>query len=403
MTDERKLPLNDLIYLDAAASTPIAPEALAATVEAIRLGGNPGAAHEVGRSAASRVEQAREVVAELLRVGPAGVTFVGSATEANNLALRGIVRAGDRAETVTTTAEHPSVLATVADLQSVGGAIHQVPVTSAGEVDLSALAEVLSPQTALVSVHAANNETGAVQPLDKIAGLAHEVGALFHTDSSQLMAWGASALLDECDLVTISSHKMHGPQGAAALIVRPSARDRLRPQVTGGGQERGLRSGTVNVAAVAGFGVAAELALASGAIAATYVAALRASLLEGLVSSIGDVVEHASKATRRLPGILNVAVGTDWPDSVESEALLARLPQLAASTGSACHAGTPKPSPVLLAMGIPEWEAARSIRLSLSRYSTEDEIERAITAFARGYAELRQLLGAYKTDESYAL
>jgi cysteine desulfurase len=392
--------MNDLVYLDAAASTPIAPEALAATVEVLQQAGNPGAAHVSGRSAAARVEAARETVAELLHVGPAGVIFVGSATEANNLALRGLQWTAERGDTVTTTTEHPSVLATLTDLR---GPLHFVPVTETGELDLSALAEVLCPQTALVSVHAANNETGVVQPLNEVVALAHSFGAMVHADASQLMAWGETPLLDNCDLLTVSSHKMHGPQGAAALIVRPSARERLRPQITGGGQERGLRSGTANVAAIAGFGAAAELALASGHSAAEYVRELRAMLLNGLKVSIGDVFEHGANAARQLPGILNIAVGTNWSDSVESEALLARLPNLAASTGSACHAGAPEPSPVLLAMGVSEWNAARSIRLSLSRYSTKADVDRAVIELGRGYAELQRLLGGSDIDERHAL
>lgn len=392
--------MTDLIYLDAAASTPIAPEALAVTVEVLQQTGNPGAAHVAGRLAAARVKAARESVAELLHVGPAGVAFVGSATEANNLALRGLLRTVERGDTITTTTEHPSVLATLGD---VCGTTHLIPVTKSGEIDLSALAEVLGPRTALVSVHAANNETGVVQPLEEVVALAHSVGAMVHADASQLMAWGETSLIDDCDLLTVSSHKMHGPQGAAALIIRAPARERLRPQVTGGGQERGLRSGTANVAAIAGFGAAADLALASGHSAAESVRDLRATLLNGLKTGIGDVIEHGAEAGRQLPGILNVAIGTEWPDGVESEALLARLPKLAASTGSACHAGAPEPSPVLLAMGVPERVAARSVRLSLSRYSTKADVDGAVAELGRAYAELQHLLGESDMDERYAL
>jgi cysteine desulfurase len=196
---------------------------------------------------------------------------------------------------------------------------------------------------------------------------------------------------------------MHGPQGAAALIVRPTARHLLRPQVTGGGQERGLRSGSANSAAIAGFGAAAELALSSGHEAAGAVITLRERLLTGLNASVRDLVEHGADADRRLPGILNVAVGLNWSESVESEALLARLPRLAASTGSACHAGAPGPSPVLLAMGVPEWEAARSIRLSLSRYTTEADVDAAIEELGRGYLELVHLLGGPKSEERLLL
>lgn len=387
----------ETIYLDSAASTLIAPQAFEAMLAALRRAGNPGAAHLAGYKAAAAVDRARGEVAELLRVGAASVVFTGSATEANNLALRGLRMHGGRTGLVTTTAEHPSVLATVDELGRDRSTI-TVPVTASGLVDLNALSDSITDDTALVSIHAANNETGVIQPLEQVVVLAREHGALVHADASQLMAWGEAPLLDECDLVTVSSHKMHGPQGAAALIVKTSARDSLGAQVTGGGQERGLRSGTANVAAIAGFGAAARLALESGADAAKETQALREELLNGLAARIPDIREHGAVLDRRLPGILNVAVGTSRPESVESEALLARIPDLAASTGSACHSGAPGPSPVLLAMGVSEWEAARSIRLSLSRYTTAADVSRAIAALSDGYNDLMRLLGADSSE-----
>jgi cysteine desulfurase len=394
--------VEDVIYLDAAASTPVAPEAFAATVDALRAAGNPGAAHAPGHAAAALVEAARADVADLMNAGLASVAFTGSATEANNLALRGLATEAGRRGFVTTAVEHPSVLATVNDLASAGCPPTYLQVQRSGEIDLDELDHAITHETALVTIHAANNETGVIQPIDEIVALAHERGALVHADASQLMAWGSSALLDECDLVTVSSHKMHGPQGAAALIVRTSARDRLQPQVTGGGQERGLRSGTVNVAAIAGFGAAARLALSTGERAGRETAVLRRDLLRGLTARIADVTEHGAAARRRLPGILNVAIGVGNERSAESEALLARVPRIAASTGSACHAGVPGPSPVLLAMGISEWEASRSIRFSLSRYTSADEIRDAVATLSTGYTDLARLLGGVKLHERYA-
>jgi cysteine desulfurase len=391
----------ETIYLDSAASTPIAPEVLETVVEALRYVGNPGAAHAAGHEAARAVERARDEVAKLLRVGTASVVFTGSATEANNLALRGLRTNGIRTGLITTTAEHPSVLATVDGL-SHGRPTTRVPVSADGVVDLDALSVAINDKTALVSVHAANNETGVIQPLEQVAALAHDHGALVHADASQVMVWGEAPMLDECDLVTVSSHKMHGPQGAAALIVKAPARDALGAQLTGGGQERGLRSGTANVAAIAGFGAAARLARETGADAAKQTQILRGKLLVGLSDRIPDLVDHGAAVGRRLPGILNIAVGTSQPDSVESEALLARIPELAASTGSACHSGAPGPSPVLLAMGVSEWEAARSIRLSLSRYSTAADVSRAIAALSDGYTDLMRLIGADLSEVRYA-
>jgi cysteine desulfurase len=391
-----------VIYLDAAASTPLAPEALEATVEAMKLVGNPGAAHAAGHAAADRVEGARAIVADLAGVGPASVVFTASATEANNLALRGLGTDSVRRGIVTTTAEHPSVLSTMRDLADASHRITYVGVLPSGEVDIEALADAITHDTAVVTVHAANNETGVVQPIEKVVALAREHGALVHADASQLMAWGPSAILEECDLITISSHKMHGPQGAAALIVRPSARAALRAQVTGGGQERGLRSGTSNVAAIAGFGAAARLAIDTGREAGTRVQAMRQDLLAGLIASIGDVIEHSASAGARLPGILNVAIGAATSDIAESEALLARVPSVAASTGSACHAGAPGPSPVLLAMGISEWEANRSVRLSLSRYTSAEDIATAVADLTAGYSDLARLLDRAALQERYA-
>lgn len=389
------------VYLDAAASTPLAPEAMEAMMEAFGRAGNPGAAHAAGYAAARMVDRARRQVAELMRVGPASVVFTASATEANNLALRGFQASPVRRGIVTTAAEHASVLDTANELRASGRSVTVVPVVGSGEVYARALSDVVSGRTALVSIHAANNETGVIQPLEEVVAIAHDRGALVHVDASQLMAWGPAQLLDECDLVTVSSHKMHGPQGAAALIVRRAARDFLHAQITGGGQENGLRSGTLNVAAIAGFGAAAQLATESGSDAASATASLRARLRARLVSDIQDVVEHGTLAARRLPGILNVAIGASSPESVESEALLARTPNLAASTGSACHAGAPGPSPVLLAMGVSEWQAARSIRLSLSRYSTAADVDRAATALIESYREIACLLGGTPHEERY--
>lgn len=390
-----------VIYLDAAASTPLAPEAFEATVAALKHVGSPGAVHVPGILTSRLIEEARSAVAELMRVGRRSVVFTASATEANNLALRGLEVAEERRGIVTTTIEHPSVLATAADLGAVGRPISYVGVHASGELDLAALEDAVTEETVLVSVQAANNETGVVQDIAAIAAIAHHRGALLHIDASQLMAWGPNPTVDECDLVTVSSHKMHGPQGAAALLVNANARDDLRAQVTGGGQERGLRSGTANVAAIAGFGAAARLALESGAEAAQRTHALRDELLAGLVAAIDDVVEHGAAARVRLPGILNLAIGVADEESAESEALLAQVPTVAASTGSACHAGAPGPSPVLLAMGIPEWEASRSIRLSLSRYSTAEDVAEAISALSHGYMNLSRLLGGAELEERY--
>jgi cysteine desulfurase len=388
--------MTNAVYLDAAASTPIAPEALAAMTRVLERGaGNPNAAHEYGHAAAREVMLAREHIAGMFGIGMRGVVFTGSATEANNLVLRGLTVSEARGEIVATVTEHDSIAATLRDLRRSGRTVHIVGVTPSGEVDLDGLREVLSPRTALVTVHAANNETGVVQPIPAIAALAHESGALVHSDASQYLVWGDTRLLADVDFVTASSHKMHGPQGAGALIAAEGARSRLTAQITGGGHEQGLRSGTPNIAAIAGFGAAVTLAASTGSKAATAVRALRYRLLHGLREAVHGVVEHGCDAGERLPGILNVAVGTDDPESVESEVILARTPQVAASTGSA-----PEPSAVLRAMGLSDWEAARSLRLSLSRYSTTDEVDRAVAHLAASIQSLDELLGGDREPES---
>lgn len=388
------------VYLDAAASTPLAPEALEAMLAALGSPGNPGAAHSAGYAAAQKVERAREQVATLMHVGPASVVFTASATEANNLAMRGL-GASERSAVVTSAVEHQSVLATLEDLATRGRPTTVIPVMTTGEIDMDALRSAVCAETLLVSIQAANNETGVIQPIHEIADIAHSAGALLHTDASQLMAWGEEPSLQYCDLITVSSHKMHGPQGAAALIVKPAARGFLRAQITGGGQERGLRAGTLNVAAIAGFGAAAELSQSSGADAARHTVELRNQLLNDLTDGIGDIFPVGLPTAHRLPGILNVAVGTSNPDGVESEALLARVPNLAASTGSACRAGVPGPSPVLLAMGMSEWQAERSIRFSLSRYTTSRDIDHATQSIVSSYHDLAQFMGWNKNEERF--
>lgn len=385
--------MTEIVYLDAAASTPLAPEALAATVECLQRVGNPGAAHTAGVNATRTIDRARQAVAELLDVGPGAVVFTASATEANNLALRGLRPGNGRRGIVTAATDHPSILETLAHLGRADRPTRVVPVTASGEIDLDELGSAVTSEVLVVSVHTANNETGVIQPIEEVADLAHSLGALVHTDASQMMAWGPAPQLQACDLITVSSHKMYGPQGAAALIVRPSARNFIHAEITGGGQERGLRSGTLNVAAISGFGVAAELALASGSSAAGGTKQLRIRLLEELKQRIGDVVDHAAGANTRLPGILNVAIDSSHPNSIESEALLARIPHLAASTGSACHAGAPGPSPVLMAMGISEHAAARSIRFSLSRYTSAADIRSAAELIATSRREATRILG----------
>lgn len=387
--------MSDVVYLDAAAAAPLAPEALEVMLRSLQgTPGSPSSTHVPGRLAARAVEIAREQVAQLLESGPASVTFVGSATEANNLVLRGLELDKARSDIVSSVAEHDSVLTTSRGLSSSTSRVTLVGINTSGEIDLDELRNAVSERTALISVQAANNETGVVQPIEAISDIAHEIGALLHVDGSQIFAWGHYPPATTADFVTVSSHKMHGPQGASALVATRRARSHLHAQLTGGGQERGLRSGTPNVAAIAGFGAAAELAQRTGREAGITVAALRDRLRIGLARSIPGVIEHGFAAHHRLSGILNAALGTNDRLSPEADAVLARSPRVAASTGSACHAGAPTPSRVLLAMGVTEWEAARSLRLSLSRYTTAAEVDEAVRVLSGSYRELLEMVSA---------
>lgn len=380
--------MTGLLYLDAAASAPLEPRVLKAVTDALCTEqANPSATHSPGRRALQRVNDAREQVAALTSSGPANVIFTSGATEANALALRGLEPDDGRSTIVSCTTEHPSVLAQLDVLQRAGRQVRLVGVDQHGRVDLDALRASVGKDTLLISVMAANNETGVLADLATVSAMAHEAGALLHTDASQLLAWGALHPEPELDLITISGHKMHGPQGTGALSVSRRARRLMRPLLPGGGQERGLRSGTYNVAGIVGLGVAAELAAQDGPAAAPRVRRLR-DLLQEQLASLLPFSKLNGHPEHRLPNVLNLALGQDG-DEVDAQAVLAHVPQLAAATGSACSAGTPEPSPVLRAMGLSTARAASSVRLSLSRLSEERDVQAAIPLLVHAVLEVR--------------
>lgn len=377
------------IYLDAAASTPLEPRVLAVmTAELHSEQVNPSASHGPGRRAQQRVETAREHVASLTSASPAGVVFTSGATEANALALRGLEPAESRSAVVTCTTEHPSVRAQVDELHRLGRPVRLVRVDRHGRVDLDELRDAAAEDTLLVSVMAANNETGVLADLASVTAVAHEAGAFVHTDASQLLAWGPLSRDLDLDLVTVSGHKMHGPHGVGALVMGRRARRSMRPLFPGGGQERGLRSGTSNVAGIVGLGVAAELALHQGPAAAPRVRELR-DLLHARLSALLPFSRLNGHPDHRLPNVLNLALGHEG-DEVDAQAVLAHVPQLAASTGSACSSGTPEPSAVLRAMGLGTARASSSVRLSLSRLSEERDVLAAVPLLVGAVAEVRR-------------
>lgn len=378
------------IYLDNAATTlpdHAAAEAMLAAVGAAY--GNPSSLHAKGLEAERVVRAAREAVARLAGVPASGIVFTSGGTEANNLAIRGVlsVRSGG---VLTTAVEHSSVLEPAERAAREGRAVTVVPVDRRGVVDPDAVRAGLRQDVALLSVMAVNNEAGTVQPLAEIGRALGEVRGrrpLFHVDAVQaagkipmrVREWGA-------DLVTLSAHKIHGPKGVGALWIRNGVR--LAPLFGGGDQERGLRPGTENVPGIAGFGAAAEVAARDPDGAAARMQRLRGRLRD-LVLRVPDAFANGADGGAAAPHILNVT----FP-RVRGETLVHRLEMdgIYVSTGSACHSRLARPSHVLVAMGLPVEAAMSSIRFSLSRLTTEEEIEIAGEAVQRAVEELRTLV-----------
>ncbi len=375
------------IYLDHHATTPCDP----LVVEAMRpywsgeFGNAASRTHAFGWRAAQAVERAREQVARAICADAREVDFTSGATEANNLALLGAARAlrSRGARIVTCRTEHKAVLDPCEALANEGFRVEVLPVQSDGRLDPARLRRALDEPTRLVSVMHANNEIGVIQPIAELSALARAHGALFHCDAAQSVG---KIPVDVgrlgVDLLSLTAHKLYGPKGIGALVVRRrDPRVALEPLLYGGGHERGLRSGTLPVPLVVGLGAACEIEEASRVADSARVLTLR-DLLWQRLSAESDVWLNGH-ATERLPGNLNVSFG-----GVEGEALLMALPDLALSTGSACTSATPSPSHVLRALGLGEARALSSLRFGIGRTNTRDEIERAA---ARVVCELRRL------------
>ncbi|MGI5286487.1 cysteine desulfurase family protein [Nonomuraea polychroma] len=370
------------VYLDYNATTPVDPRVAEAMLPHLTdLFGNPSSSHSYSERPRAALEQARGQVAALIGARPREVVFTSSGSEADLLALRGAVIAAGRPRphVIIQATEHPAVLQTCHALQRLHGArVTVLPVDGDGLVEPAALAAALDEDTVLVSVMAANNETGALQPISDLAALAHQHGVLLHCDAAQAVGKiGVDVEALGVDLLTVVGHKMYAPKGVGALYVRDGVE--LEPVVYGGGQERGLRAGTENVALAAALGTAAELAardLASGEPAR--LAALRDDLHQRLAYGLPGRVHLNGPGQRRLPNTLNVSI-----DGVLGHDLLTAAPEIAASTGSACHSGTHTPSPVLTAMGVDAAHALAAVRLSLGRWSTPADIDMAATALIK--------------------
>jgi cysteine desulfurase len=372
------------IYLDYQATTPLDPRVLDAMLPFYRERfGNPhSATHAYGWQAEEAVEAARGHVARLVGAKPAEIIFTSGATEANNLAIKGLAKPGGHIVTVAT--EHECVLAAAEAVERGGMRVTYLPVMADGLIDLDHVTAALTPETVLVSVMAVNNDIGVIQNIQEIAALAHTRGVAFHSDAAQ--AAGKIALdvrAQNIDLMSLSAHKLYGPMGLGALYVHAGMADRLKPLAHGGGQERGLRPGTLPTPLCVGFGEACRIALAEFEAEAARLLAMRGRLLEQLRASAPDRVVNGS-LTQRIPGNLNIA----FP-GIEAEALIAALPELALATGSACSSAVNEPSHVLTALGLSPDLAAGSLRIGFGRFTTEAELDRAGRLIAAKVKELR--------------
>ncbi|HEY3226136.1 MAG TPA: IscS subfamily cysteine desulfurase [Planctomycetota bacterium] len=384
------------IYLDHHATTPIDPRVLDAMMPYLRekFGNAASREHAWGREAAKAVEEARAQVAALIGADEREIVFTSGATESDNLAIKGVAEfhreRGDHLVTAVT--EHPAILDSCAALERAGRArVTRLPVDREGLISLDALREALTDKTVLVSIMFANNEIGVLQDIPAIGSLCRERRVLFHTDAAQAAGKvpvdvGAMPI----DLVSMSAHKMYGPKGVGALYVRRrNPRVRLTPILDGGGHEGGLRSGTLNVPAIVGFGAACEIARTEMGEEAGRLRKLRDRLWEGLSNDL-DHVTLNGHAERRLPGNLNVSF-----KYVESESLILALDGIAVSSGAACTTAKVEPSHVLKAIGLPEDLARASVRFGLGRSTTQAEIDTVRKRVVDAVRRLRKMSPLY--------
>jgi cysteine desulfurase len=375
------------IYLDYNASAPVDPRVVDVVSRHLAFGiGNASSSHRYGYRQAAAVETAREQVADLLSARPRGVVFTSGATEANNLALRGIAERApsSRCRILVSSVEHASVLGVARLLSDAGLAkVEFIPVTTGGGVDLDALARMMSDEVLLVSVMAANSETGVCNPLVAIGEIVHESGALFHCDATQAAGRISVGLTDGMDLLSISGHKLCGPQGVGALVGSRTVIDGLHPLIVGGKHERGLRSGSLNVPGIVGLGVAAHILRGEREAESARVRQLRDRLVFALTRRLPEVHEIGDPIAR-LPNTASLRFA-----KADAEAVLNQIDPVAASTGSACSSGAIEPSHVLLAMGLTRDEACEVVRFSLGRFTTPAEIEEAVDRIVTGVEYVR--------------
>jgi cysteine desulfurase len=379
------------VYLDNNATTPVLPEVF----EAMRpfyleQFGNASSIHHHGQHARAAVEKARASVAALVNSRPAEIVFTSGGTEADNLGIFGLVQRGDHV--ITSTIEHSAVMNSCKRLEQMGCEVTFVPVNGRGEIDPGDVRGALRANTRLISVMMANNETGVIQPVEEIGRIAQEADVFFHTDAVQA---AGKVTIDvqkiACDALTISGHKIHAPQGTGALFIKKGTL--IQPQIYGGSHERQRRAGTENLPGIVGLGKAAEIAkhwLEAGG--AEEMSAMRDRLQDSVLNAMDSMGVNGLGAPR-VPNTTNL-----WFDHIEGEALVIALDLkgLAVSSGAACSSGAIEPSHVLLAMGLPHQRARASIRLSLGKQTTNEDIDFAIKVIPETVARLREISPAYQ-------
>jgi len=382
---------NRLVYLDNHATTPLDPRVLAAMRPWWEENfANPHSVeHAMGRAAEEAVEAARAEVAMLLGAEAREIVFTSGATEANNLAIKGAARfaaaqADPRRRIVTVATEHKCVVESVADLAAEGFEPVVLPVGADGRLDSALLREALSVPTLLVSIMAVNNEIGVVQDLAFLAAMAKQAGALFHTDAAQAAGRVPLDMASlPADLVSLSGHKIYGPKGVGALYVRRKPRVRLTPLFSGGGQERGLRSGTLPAPLLVGLGEAARIARLEGVLDSGRIASQRDRFLAALANEVPGTVLNGS-AEHRVPGNLNLS----FPGGVSAQALMRHCADtLCVSTGSACSSAEVEPSYVLRAIGVAEDAARSSLRIGIGRFTSPADMDLAAAALGRAWRQ----------------
>ncbi|CAI5471336.1 unnamed protein product [Closterium sp. Yama58-4] len=380
------------LYLDMQATSPVDPRVLDAMLPFFtEQYGNPHSrTHLYGWESEGAVEAARQQVASLIGASPKEIIFTSGATESNNIAIKGVAHfyKDKKRHVITTQTEHKCVLDSCRHLQQEGFDVTYLPVGSDGLVDLETLKAAIRPDTVLVSIMTVNNEIGVIQPLAEIGQLCRANKIFFHTDAAQ--AAGKIPLsVDELniDLLSLSSHKIYGPKGVGALYVRRRPRVRLEPQMSGGGQERGLRSGTVPTPLVVGLGAACAVAEAELERDYRHAERLKERLLKGITSQLeGVVINGSDEPGKRYPGNLNLSFAY-----VEGESLLMGLKEIAVSSGSACTSASLEPSYVLRALGVEEEMAHTSIRFGFGRFTTEEEVDRAVALTVHQVQRLRDM------------